>query len=81
MGFEQLTQQICVHVMLVRPPAPWTRLHQVGARLASVPGLPRYVRVLICGGGDNAVKLKRGRPGLTDHVTVDTGRPGAGARG
>ena len=24
--------------------------------LASVPGLPRYVRVLICGGGDNAVK-------------------------
>ena len=24
--------------------------------VASVPGLPCYVRVLICGGGDNAVK-------------------------
>ena len=24
--------------------------------LASVPGLPRYVRVLICGGGNNAVR-------------------------
>ena len=27
--------------------------------LASVPGLPRYVRVLICGGGDNAVKTEK----------------------
>ena len=35
-----------------------------GNRLASVPGLPRYVRVLICGGGDNAVKTGK----LTDHV-------------
>ena len=35
-------------------------------RLASVPDLPRYVRILICGGGNNAVKT--GRPGLTDHV-------------
>ena len=36
--------------------------------LASVPGLPRYVRtrVFICGGGNNAVKT--GRPGLNDHV-------------
>ena len=25
--------------------------------LASVPGLPRYVRVLICGGGDNGEGL------------------------
>ena len=25
-------------------------------KLASVPGLPHYVRVLICGGGDNVVK-------------------------
>ena len=25
--------------------------------VASDPGLPRYVRILICGGGDNAVKM------------------------
>ena len=46
---------------------------QLGGTLASVPGLPCYVRVLICGGGNNAVK--RGRPGLTDHVM---GRHGIG---
>ena len=39
-------------------------------KLASVPGLPRYMCVLICGGRNNAVNLKtgRGRPGLKDHV-------------
>ena len=30
-------------------------LHSAG-NLASFPGLPRYVRILICGGGNNAVR-------------------------
>ena len=29
----------------------------LGVTIASVPGLPCYVRVLICGGGDNAIFL------------------------
>ena len=32
-----------------------------GGVVASVPGLPCYVHVLICGGGNNAVNLKTGK--------------------
>ena len=48
--------------------AAWQPMLGVSSPVASVPGLPCYVRILICGGGNNAVNLKRGRPGLTDHV-------------
>ena len=45
MAYCEVTQQNCLSC-----------IRDSGYTVASVPGLPRYVRVLICGGGDNAVK-------------------------